>query len=102
MKRHNKTFLVSIVTFAVGASCCWLSSLAIWLGGGAFLGTVVSFIENVQTQLIAVAMFLMFISLVFYWQQKSWLAGLWKWVGVCVHQGVNGFLWIVGNWYQGL
>jgi cellobiose-specific phosphotransferase system component IIC len=52
MKTYKKTLLGSIVTFFIGTSCCWLSSLAIWLGGVTLLGSIINMVENIQTQLI--------------------------------------------------
>jgi len=39
MKRYKKTLLGSMAAFFIGTSCCWLSSLGVWLGGAAFLVT---------------------------------------------------------------
>jgi len=45
MKIYKKTFLGSIMAFFVGTSCCWLTSIAIWIGGATFIGTIVSLLK---------------------------------------------------------
>jgi len=63
MKHYKKTIIGSIVTFILGTSCCWLSSLAIWLGGVTFISTVITFIENTQIQFILLSTVLAIISI---------------------------------------
>lgn len=70
MEQHKKTFIGSIITFFIGTSCCWLSSLAIWLGGAAFVGGIVKFIESIQWQLILVSVLLAILSMYFYFKNK--------------------------------
>ncbi len=69
MMNYKKTFLGSIIAFIFGTSCCWLSSLAIWIGGAAILGTVTNFIENIQVLLIVVGLVLLLVSGIFYWRK---------------------------------
>ena len=71
MMNYKKTFLGSIVAFILGTSCCWLSSLAIWIGGAAVLGTIANFIEDIQVFLIVGGAILLLISGIFYWQKIS-------------------------------
>ena len=66
---YQKTFLGSVVAFILGTSCCWLSSLAIWVGGAALLGTIANLIENIQVFLIILGVILLLISGVFYWRK---------------------------------
>lgn len=70
MKIHKKTFLGSIIIFFVGTSCCWLSTLAIWIGGVAFIGTITSFIENTQVLLISIGAILLILSIVLFIRNK--------------------------------
>jgi len=67
---YKKTFLGSIVAFVIGMSCCWLSSLAIWFGGIAALGTIANFVENIQEFLIILGGILLLTSGIFYWRKK--------------------------------
>jgi len=66
---YKKTFLGSIIAFVIGTSCCWLSSLAIWIGSAAVLGVVANFIENIQMFLIIIGVILLLLSGVFYWRR---------------------------------
>jgi len=52
MKHYRKTFFGSIIAFVLGTSCCWISSLAIWLGGAALVGVIGSYIESMQILLL--------------------------------------------------
>ncbi len=70
MKHYKKTLIGSIITFILSTSCCWLSSLAIWLGGLASIGAIVEFIEGVQLQLILTGSVLGIISLYLYFRNK--------------------------------
>ncbi|MEE9439218.1 MAG: hypothetical protein V3V14_09480 [Saprospiraceae bacterium] len=71
MKNYKKTFLGSIIVFFVGTSCCWLSTLAIWIGGVAFLGTIGSLIKNVQFYIISLAIILLIVSITHYINRRN-------------------------------
>ena len=42
----KKTFWTSVGALILGTSCCWMSSLLIWIGGGAFLTAVTSYLSG--------------------------------------------------------
>ncbi len=65
-ENYKKTLLGSFVAFFIGTSCCWLSSLAIWFGGVALFGVIVSFIEDLQWVLILIGILLGVVSIVLY------------------------------------
>lgn len=71
MKDYKKTFLGSLVAFFVGTSCCWMSSLAIWIGGATLFGTFVTFIEDMQLLLIGLGGVLAAISLYLYFKRRN-------------------------------
>ncbi len=71
MKNYKKTFLGSLVAFFVGTSCCCLSSLAIWIGGVAFFGTITNLIEDVQVFLIILGTILLIITLFSYLKMRK-------------------------------
>lgn len=71
MKTYVKTFIGGMIAFFVGTSCCWLSSLAIWIGGAAFIGVLVQWIESLQVQLIVLGIVLVMVSGYLYWRKKS-------------------------------
>ncbi|MFK7806471.1 MAG: hypothetical protein AB8F74_01595 [Saprospiraceae bacterium] len=58
MKNYKKTLFGGIVTFVIGTGCCWISSLAVWLGGGVIVGTFVNFIESTQSSFILMSILL--------------------------------------------
>ena len=66
MKNYKKTFWGSMIAFFIGTSCCWLSTLAIWLGGAVFIGTLSSWIEDVQILIIVLAIVLLITTFYFY------------------------------------
>ncbi len=62
MKNHKKTLLGSVLTFIVGTSCCWLSSLAVWMGGASILVIIVNWIEYWQVVILIISGLLAFIT----------------------------------------
>ncbi len=71
MKDYKKTLSGSVAAFFVGTSCCWMSSLAIWLGGATLLGTFVTFIEDIQLWLIGLGGVLAVLSLYLYFKRRN-------------------------------
>jgi len=71
MKDYKKTFFGSVVAFFVGTSCCWLSSLAIWIGGATLFGTLITFIEDMQGLLIGLGILLAVISVYLYFKRRN-------------------------------
>ncbi len=66
---YKKTILGGILTFILGTSCCWLTSLAVWLGGATSL-TVLSRVVGNYNAIILGTAFLFFIVAIFqYWRQ---------------------------------
>lgn len=64
MKSNSKKNLIgSLVAFFLGTSCCWISSLAIWLGGATILSTFAAYLEKTQYVIIGVGVFLGLLSL---------------------------------------
>ena len=68
---HKKTFWSSIVAFVIGTSCCWLSSLAIWLGGATIIGSITTFVEDIQIALILIGTALGVTSVWLYWRKRK-------------------------------
>jgi len=63
MNSYKKTFWGSVVAFFIGTSCCWLGSLAVWLGGAAFIGIISSIIEDAQILILGVGIILLALSI---------------------------------------
>lgn len=68
---HRNTFWGSIAAFFIGTSCCWISSLAIWLGGATLLTWTATFIEGLQGLLFFVGVLLGVGSLVLFYRRKK-------------------------------
>ena len=43
------------MAFILGTSCCWLTSLAVWLGGATFLTVLSRFVHNYNSIILGVA-----------------------------------------------
>lgn len=71
MKGYKKTFLGSVITFFVGTSCCWMSSLAIWLGGATFFGVLITWIEHFQIQFILLSVLLAIASIFLFLRNRK-------------------------------
>ena len=71
MKNYKKTFWGSIIAFFVGTSCCWLTSLAIWFGGIAFIGSIVSLIDELQILIISLGIILLIFTLFLYVKMRK-------------------------------
>ena len=65
-KNYKKTLLGSIIAFIVGTSCCWISSLAIWIGGATVLTVVSNYLENIQIFLFTLGIVLGLVTLYLY------------------------------------
>jgi len=70
MKNYKKTLFGSLISFVVGTSCCWISSLVVWLGGIAFAGTIANFIESTQSLFIVVSILLVAVSIILYLKSR--------------------------------
>jgi len=67
---HKNTFWGSVLAFFIGTSCCWMSALAIWLGGATMLTWTTTFIESIQELLIFAGALLGVISLFLFFRKK--------------------------------
>jgi len=70
MKSYKKTFYGSLIAFFVGTSCCWISGLAIWLGGAAFAGMAVRYIQNLQLLILSLGIILLILAFIQYARRK--------------------------------
>lgn len=68
---HKKTFIGSLVAFFLGTSCCWISSIAIWLGGATILTSFAAYLGKMQYFIIALGVFLGILSLVLFWKNRQ-------------------------------
>lgn len=68
MANYKKTFWGAVVAFFIGTSCCWMSALAVWIGGATVLGLVSSFFESIQGAILVVGGFLALLSIFLYFR----------------------------------
>lgn len=71
MKNYKTTFKASVLTLLLGSSCCWLSSLVVWIGGATLVGTLVHLIETMQMPLISIGILLLIVSMVGYLKMRN-------------------------------
>ncbi|HLF52923.1 hypothetical protein [Flavobacterium sp.] len=67
---YKKTFLGGIIAFILGTSCCWLTSLAVWLGGVTILTVFATFIGKFNTTIIIFSIFLFGLGMFQLWIHK--------------------------------
>jgi multisubunit Na+/H+ antiporter MnhG subunit len=60
---YKKTLLGSIIALIIGTSCCWLSTLAFWIGGASILSIIASFTSPYQKYILAIASILFLIGI---------------------------------------
>ena len=48
----KKSFIGSFIALLIGSSCCWLSSLAVWLGGATIMTTIMALQSKTQIYFI--------------------------------------------------
>ena len=71
MKNNVKrAFFGSVLAFFIGTSCCWLSAVAVWFGGFAFLGSLITFIENTQILILSITVVIAVLSLFLYFRNR--------------------------------
>jgi uncharacterized protein (DUF2147 family) len=68
---YKKSFLGSILAFILGTSCCWLTSLAVWLGGATLLTVISKFAHQYNTIILSVALLFFLIGLYQFWKHKK-------------------------------
>jgi len=64
MKAWKKTLVGGLTAILLGFSCCWISALAIWLGGAAVLGGLTLYLESIQIPLILLGALLIIIAII--------------------------------------
>jgi hypothetical protein len=67
---YKKSFLGSILAFILGTSCCWLTSLAVWLGGATILTTFATFFGHFNTIIIIFAILLLGLGIIQLWTHR--------------------------------
>lgn len=68
---YKKSFLGSILAFILGTSCCWLTSLAVWLGGATILTVISRFVHNYNSIILGVAVLFFVVAIYQFWKYKK-------------------------------
>ena len=68
---YKKSFLGSVVALILGTSCCWLSSLAVWLGGATFLTVLSRFVDAYDSIILGIAGLFFIIAVVQFWKHRQ-------------------------------
>lgn len=48
----KNSFLGSLIALLLGSSCCWLSTLAVWIGGASLISPIAAFFGQLQIYLL--------------------------------------------------
>ncbi len=67
---YKKSFLGSVLAFILGTSCCWLTSLAVWLGGASILTAFATFVGRFNTAIIIFATLLFGLGIIQLWTHR--------------------------------
>jgi len=67
----KKTFIGSLVAFFLGISCCWMSALAIWLGGATMLTSVANYFGKLQYAILLIGLLLAGLSLFLFLKRRQ-------------------------------
>lgn len=68
---YKKSFLGSVVALILGTSCCWLTSLAVWLGGATFLTFFATFLGKYEKVIIIFAILLFMLGVLQFWTHRN-------------------------------
>ena len=72
MKLNSKnSFVGSVIALLVGSSCCWLSTLAAWIGGISMISALVTLLEKTQIYLFGIAFILAILGFYFLYKNKQ-------------------------------
>jgi hypothetical protein len=68
---YKKSLLGSLLAFVLGTSCCWLTSLAVWLGGATFLTVLARFVHDYDTLILGIAALFFVVGMYQFWRYKK-------------------------------
>jgi hypothetical protein len=68
---HKNTFIGSIIAIFLGSSCCWLTTFAAWIGGGAIITAIVAMVDLVNGYLIILGVVLALAALFLFAKRKG-------------------------------
>lgn len=70
-KNYTKTFIGSLAAFFLSISCCWISALALWIGGATLLTSLATYLGKIQYLLVGIGIFLSVVSLVLFFRNPK-------------------------------
>jgi len=62
MKTKHKTFFAGLISIVIGTSCCWLTTIVIWVGGAGTVAYLIKHVEKIQTPMLILGAVLLFIA----------------------------------------
>jgi hypothetical protein len=68
---YKKSFLGSLLAVVLGTSCCWLTSLAVWLGGATLLTVLARFVHDYDTVILGIAALFFVVGVYQFWIFKN-------------------------------
>ena len=68
---YKKSFLGGVLAFVLGTSCCWLTSLAVWLGGATALTVLARFFGEYRTLFVILGFFLLALGIFQFWIHRK-------------------------------
>ncbi len=68
---YEKSFFGSILAFILGTSCCWLTSVAVWLGGATVLTVISRSVHQYNAIILSVAILFFIVGLYQFWKLKK-------------------------------
>lgn len=69
--KYKKSFLGSVIAFVLGTSCCWLTSVAVWLGGATVLTVISNFTHKYQAVILTISALLFIGGMYQFWKHKK-------------------------------
>ena len=69
--KYKKSFWGSNLAFVLGTSCCWLTSVAVWLGGATVLTTISNFTHRYQAVILTISALFFVIGIYQLWRFKN-------------------------------
>ena len=67
---YKKSFLGCALAFILGTSCCWITSLAVWLGGATILTAFATFVGRFNALIIIFTILFLVLGFIQLWTHR--------------------------------
>ena len=71
MFNHKNTFIGSVIALFLGTSCCWLTTLAAWIGSATLITAIVTVMDKLDLYFMAIGFVLAGTALFLYVRSKG-------------------------------